>query len=77
MMLRSTPEFYVAAWHIAKIAGRFDSYDAKPYLNTCFSQAIDFACNFANFGVTWHYTSENRIFEPYIGVSVAFATRFE
>ena len=49
----------------------------KPYLNTYFFLAIDFAGNLAKFGATWHYASENRIFALYIDVCAAFATRFD
>ena len=49
----------------------------KPYLNTDFSQAIDFACNLAKFSATWHYASENRIFALYIGICAVLATRFD
>ena len=49
----------------------------RPYLNTDFSQVIDFAGISAKFGATWHYAPEDQLFEPYIGVSVAFATHLE
>jgi hypothetical protein len=48
----------------------------RPYLNTYFLQATDFAGNLAKFGATWHYASQNRIFALYIGFSTALATRF-